>query len=186
MRNLSTSALSTATSCACALARSTSFLRATMSCKRRSAPVSLRPAAVGRRQTYELRWRSLSVFLSVCLSTCLPVSPSVCLRDCLFLSVSVCQCPLTVSPSVHPSVGFYLSACVPVYFSLPLRPSVSICQRVYSCTSLCLSVCPSVCFYLSACLPMYFSLPLHLSVRPSVSICQRLCSCPSLSIYLNT
>ena len=46
MRSRSTSARSTATSCACALARSTNLRRATMSCRRRSAPVSLRPAAV--------------------------------------------------------------------------------------------------------------------------------------------
>ena len=55
MRSLSTSARSTATSCACALARSMSFLLATMSCRRRSAPVSLLPAARENENTAMLK-----------------------------------------------------------------------------------------------------------------------------------
>ena len=50
IRNRSTSARSTATSCACALARSTNLRRATISCRRRSAPVSERPAAIKRKR----------------------------------------------------------------------------------------------------------------------------------------
>jgi hypothetical protein len=132
-----------------------------------------RPAYQHQRGSVSLFCVSDSIYLSVCVCYCL--SLSVCVSD----FISVCLSSVCLSLSVCVSDCIYVCLCVTLFIF------ASLCDRLYLCMFVCLTVYISVCMSdclsvcLSDCLSVFVCFWLSFSVCLSVCLTVSLCACMS-------
>ena len=99
--------------------------------------------------TYNFEFH-LSIYLSVCLSACVPVCLCACVPVCLCACVPVCLCaclPMCLPVCLCACVPACLCACVPVYLSICLSLLLGLALFAEICVSVKFFVKIGFCLY---------------------------------------